>query len=302
MTERYHSNGKLLLSAEYAVLDGALGLAVPTIYGQTLNITSNILHQLHWVSKDHNNAVWFESHFNLKNIKASEVTSKTGEMLKEILNAAQELNPEFLALDAGYTAISKIDFPMNWGLGTSSTLINNIANWAKVDAYELLRRTFGGSGYDIACGQHNSPLLYRLEHELPKVKEIAFDPPFKHQLYFVYLNKKKDSREGISQYRARHSDKALLISQLTEISENMAICTELPRFESLMIRHESLLSEVLGLPKVKTALFPDYPFAIKSLGAWGGDFIMASGHEQTPHYFKSKGYEVVIPYNKMVLS
>ena len=302
MTEKYHSHGKLLLSAEYAVLDGALSLAVPTIYGQSLHITSNRPGQLHWVSKDHKNAIWFESHFDLKNIKSSEVTSKTGEVLKEVLIAAQHLNPKFLTTDKGYSATSEIDFPRSWGLGTSSTLINNIANWAEVDAYELLRRTFGGSGYDIACAKHNSPVLYRLDNEIPRVKEISFNPPFKQKLYFIYLNKKKDSREGISQYREQHTDRELLIKQLTEITEQMASCRALAQFEALMIRHESLLSEVLGLPTVKAALFPDYPFAIKSLGAWGGDFIMATGNDQTPHYFKSKGYEVVIPYEKMVFS
>lgn len=302
MTNRFHSNGKLLLSAEYAILDGALGLAVPTTYGQSLHITSNKTGRLHWMSKDNNDTLWFESHFELNNIKLSRVNSKTGETLKKILLAAQRLNPAFLTGKDGFTAESKVDFPMNWGLGSSSTLINNISNWAEVDPYKLLRETFGGSGYDIACARHNTPLLYQLENDIPRVQEISLDLPFTSKLYFVYLNKKKDSREGIIQYREQHFDKALLINQITEITENMTNCKDLSDFESLMLRHESLLSEVLGLPTVKATLFPDYPFAIKSLGAWGGDFILAAGNEQSPHYFNSKGYEVVIPYEKMVLS
>ena len=301
MTQRFHSNGKLLLSAEYTVLDGALALAVPTSYGQSLIVTPNASEQLHWISKDQNEAVWFESHFDLEFLEISATKSKTGEILKDILTAAQKLNPEFLIGNRGFTATSTIDFPMKWGLGTSSTLINNIANWADVDAYELLSKTFGGSGYDIACARHNSPLLYRLENQIPRVTEISFDPPFKSKLYFIYLNKKQDSREGISQYRGQDFDKALLIRQITEITEKIVQCKGLTDFESLILRHESLLSEILGLPTVKTALFPDYPFAVKSLGAWGGDFILATGDEETPQYFNSKGYEVVIPYEKMVL-
>ncbi len=301
MTQRFHSNGKLLLSAEYAVLDGALALAVPTSYGQSLIVTPNASEQLHWISKDQNEAVWFESHFDLEFLEISATKSKTGEILKDILTAAQKLNPEFLIGNRGFTATSTIDFPMKWGLGTSSTLINNIANWADVDAYELLSKTFGGSGYDIACARHNSPLLYRLENQIPRVTEISFDPPFKSKLYFIYLNKKQDSREGISQYRKQDFDKALLIRQITEITEKIVQCKGLTDFESLILRHESLLSEILGLPTVKTALFPDYPFAVKRMGAWGGDFILATGDEETPQYFNSKGYEVVIPYEKMVL-
>lgn len=300
MTQSFHSNGKLLLSAEYAVLDGALALAVPTSYGQSLSVCPNTSKQLHWISKDHTDNVWFEAHFDLEHPEISIANSKTGEILKNILIAAQKLNPEFLSRMKGYTATSTIEFPMNWGLGTSSTLINNIANWADIDAYELLNNTFGGSGYDIACAQHNSPLLYQLENNVPRVTEVSFDPPFKSKLYFIYLNKKKDSREGISQYREQDFDKTLLIHQITEITEKMVQCKELASFESLMLRHESLLTDVLGMPSVKATLFPDYPFAIKSLGAWGGDFIMATGNEETTHYFNSKGYEVVIPYEKMV--
>ncbi|MBT8183711.1 MAG: GHMP kinase, partial [Eudoraea sp.] len=145
-------------------------------------------------------------------------------------------------------------------------------------------------------------LLYRLDNTIPRVQEISFDPGFKQQIYFVYLNEKKDSREGISQYRERQFDRAELVDQLSEITKNMTNCKELEEFESLMARHELLLSVVLGMPTVKSALFSDYPAAIKSLGAWGGDFVMATGDEDTPVYFRSKGYKVVIPYEKMVLS
>ena len=36
----FYSPGKLLLTGEYVVLDGAKSLAIPTIFGQSLNITS----------------------------------------------------------------------------------------------------------------------------------------------------------------------------------------------------------------------------------------------------------------------
>ena len=46
-----------------------------------------------------------------------------------------------------------MNFDKNWGLGSSSTLINNISSWAKINPYDLLWSISKGSGYDIASGQ-----------------------------------------------------------------------------------------------------------------------------------------------------
>jgi hypothetical protein len=48
-------------------------------------------------------------------------------------------------------------------------------------------------------------------------------------------------------------------------------------------------------------LFPDYSRAIKSLGAWGGDFVLATGNFNEMDYFKQKGFHTIISYHKMVL-
>jgi hypothetical protein len=71
-------------------------------------------------------------------------------------------------------------------------------------------------------------------------------------------------------------------------------------FESLMEKHENLLSDVLQEQPVKQRLFPDYFGMIKSLGAWGGDFVLATGDEKTMAYFKGKEYSTVIPYSRMI--
>jgi hypothetical protein len=52
---------------------------------------------------------------------------------------------------------------------------------------------------------------------------------------------------------------------------------------------------------VKEALFPDFKGVLKSLGAWGGDFILAISKENPKDYFASKGYETIIPYSEMIL-
>ena len=72
-------------------------------------------------------------------------------------------------------------------------------------------------------------------------------------------------------------------------------------FETLMAQHENEISKALGIPPIKTKLFPDYPGAIKSLGAWGGDFILVTGNETSIDYFREKGYDTIIPYTGMIV-
>jgi hypothetical protein len=57
----------------------------------------------------------------------------------------------------------------------------------------------------------------------------------------------------------------------------------------------------LQLTPVKERLFDDYFGAVKSLGAWGGDFVLATGDKTTPAYFKKKGYSTVLTYKEMIL-
>ena len=57
---------------------------------------------------------------------------------------------------------------------------------------------------------------------------------------------------------------------------------------------------ICSMKKSYEKQFPDFQGAIKSLGAWGGDFIMATGNEQTPYYFKNKGFDVVLNYEEII--
>ena len=72
-------------------------------------------------------------------------------------------------------------------------------------------------------------------------------------------------------------------------------------FENLINQHEKIIGNVLKKQPIKERLFSDYFGCIKSLGAWGGDFILATGNIDTPNYFKQKGYETIIKYDDMIL-
>jgi mevalonate kinase len=249
---------------------------------------------------------WFESDYELEDFDpvtkntVSEEALAISVTLKKILLEARKLNPSFLSTSQGYEITTALNFPREWGLGSSSTLINNIAQWAQIDAYVLLWNAFSGSGYDIACAQNNSPIIYQLKNSRPIVHSASFNPTFKSDLYFVYLNQKQNSRDGIAQYRNKEFNAFSAISQINSITQRILTCTRLSQFDKLIKKHESILSEILGTPTVKERLFPDFKGAIKSLGAWGGDFILATGNKTTPDYFKEKGYATVIPYSKMV--
>ncbi|CAL2059035.1 GYDIA family GHMP kinase [Tenacibaculum sp. 190524A05c] len=308
--KRHYSNGKLLLTGEYVVLDGATSLAVPTKYGQDLVIEPIEEPILVWGSFTNEGTCWFEAQFSLPKLRLTSATfnsDKEGssetiaETLQNILQEARKLNPDFLQSEKGFIVKTNLTFPQNWGLGSSSTLINNIASWASVNAFDLLWNAFSGSGYDIACAQNDSAIFYQLENNKPSVIEVYFSPTFTDNLFFVYLNQKQNSREGIKRYREKkqHIDKEIQL--ISEISKNMSTVNNLSDFEQLILEHENVISSIIELPKVKDRLFSDYSGEIKSLGAWGGDFVLATGNNESVDYFNIKGYSTVIPYKEMVL-
>ncbi|MBN4085407.1 GHMP kinase [Flavobacteriaceae bacterium AH-315-B10] len=303
MNKTFYSNGKLLLTGEYLILDGALSLAVPTRFGQSLLVETIDEPKLIWKSIDNNGNVWFEKMFGfdemLNQVQHVDVVSKR---LVQILRAVKQLNPNFLNSEVGYKVTTKLDFQRNWGLGSSSTLINNLAQWANVDAYQLLEQTFGGSGYDLACTQHNVPITYQLENNNRFINEVSFNPNFKDNLFFVHLNKKQNTRDGIAQYNANKNNFSVAISEISDITSNIISCNSLKHFETLISSHEQITSKIIKQKPIKELLFKDYKGAIKSLGAWGGDFILVTGNKSSMDYFKSKGYLTIIPYSEMVLN
>lgn len=308
--EEFYSNGKLLLTGEYFVLDGAKSLAVPTTCGQDLKVKPIEESQLIWKSFTNEGECWLEAIFDLPKLRlfsADFNSLKDGgndtlaESLLHILQEVRVLNPNFLNSEKGFLVETHLTFPKNWGLGTSSTLINNLANWAEVNPYFLLEKTFGGSGYDLACAKHNTPIFYTKVGKLPVVEKVNFNPSFKDQLYFVYLNKKQNSREGIKRYKNLSGNNSFEVQQISQLTDAFVACNNLVDFGKLMKEHEQLVSKKIKLKTVQENYFSDYFGQTKSLGAWGGDFILATGNEDSPNYFRQKGFETVIPYQDLIL-
>ena len=294
---KFYSHGKLLLTAEYAVLDGAKALALPTKLGQSLEVKTIEQPKIKWKSFDHQNNLWFETNLTVTNFNPS-TNTETAQRLAQIFRAIFDLNPKVFA-STGLEFSSHLEFPQNWGLGSSSTLINNLAQWANVDAFALLENTFGGSGYDIACAQNAQPIVYQRQNSTPLIKIVDFDPPFKDQLFFVHRNQKQNSREAIAAYDALKTTRGLDLTELNAITEALLVATTLEEFEVLISKHENLVGALIQHPPLKTTHFADYPGAIKSLGAWGGDFFLAT--RTNTQYFMDNGFNTILAFEEILL-
>ena len=305
----YYAHGKLLLSGEYFVLDGALSLAIPTQQGQslTLEFSANNPSQIHWESYDADGACWFQGFFD-STLLTYQTGSDTeiGQRLETLLHTIRQLNPAFLTNQQNIKVVTRLEFSRHWGLGSSSTLISCLAQWSNTDPYTLLQASFGGSGYDIACAQAEGPIFYQRIQNLPTHQAIDWHPSFSQQLYFVYLGKKQNSRDGIQRYRAltERNDKSQLIETINQLTMNITTATDLVSFEQLLLEHEQLIAKTLNLPRAKNLYFPDFWGEIKSLGAWGGDFVLATSARsalETRAYFNEKGFWDVYGFDDMVV-
>ncbi len=303
-----HSNGKLLLSGEYFVLDGALALAVPTQLGQNLRVETSAhdTPAVYWKSYDHEHDRWFEGIFGHQNFEIKACTiPQVADTLSGILRAVFAQNPTFMNPELAYHCSTYLEFPRYWGLGSSSTLIHGISTFGRVDPFRVLAESMGGSGYDIACAACDEPILYRRDGQTQVYESVDFRPDFCSQLYFVYLGKKQNSRDGIRHYKEKISLNPSFIDEVSALTIAMTKSTQLIDFEIIINEHETLLSSLLQLPKVKNLYFWDYWGSVKSLGAWGGDFVLLSSNRsatETMAYCKSKGFDTVLSYEEMVLN
>jgi len=303
--DEFYSNGKLLLTSEYVVLDGIECLALPTKFGQSLSVKKNQSDEFNWLSYDNKNHIWFKEKYTINNRNSLSYHGKKNEIsdtLLKIFNSIIKLNKLIFNDNIGYDFISKLSFSKNWGLGSSSTLVNNLANWAKVDPYELLKLTFGGSGYDIACANYNKPIQFSNLNNKISVNEINFNPVFKENIFFIYLGEKQNTRDGIEKYRSKKNDLSDEIKkEFININQSLVKTNDIKEFEKYLTRHEFLISTLIGLMPVKEKLFKDYKKGIvKSLGAWGGDFVLVTGTKTDMQYFTKKGYKIIFKYSQLI--
>lgn len=301
--ESYYAHGKLLLTAEYLILDGAQGIGLPASMGQLLEVESKSgKGNIEWTAIDYDESTWFSTKLNVQYLNEGDKSpeGRLSSLLFLIKQHSDKLNPE-----CDYQFTTRLEFNRKFGLGSSSTLLYNLAQWSGLDPFALSEATFGGSGYDIACAGASGPILYQRTKKGKLIKPIPFDPPFKDCLFFAYSGRKQNSREGIANYRSLSGKgKKAAIDQASKISQELLKIEDLETFEDLLFAHEQLIGDVLGQPTILESEFAEFPGLVKSLGAWGGDFLLFThrdGKASLEDYLAKRKIGPVFGYDELIL-
>ncbi|MCO5265696.1 MAG: GYDIA family GHMP kinase [Lentimicrobium sp.] len=302
---RFRANGKVLISGEYLVLIGASALAVPLQSGQTLECSVGTKPGiLHWSAFDLS-GLWFEGHFNISDFSFENCTDRdVAQRLQLLLTEVRALNPDFLRDELSLRVNTRLEFDRHWGFGSSSTLISLVSQWAGIDAMQLHRKVSGGSGYDVACANASSPLLFQIQKGEIRIRPVRFATAFSQHLYLVYLGQKQNSEIEVAAFKGRIHNFTSQVEQISGISDQMASAERVEVIIELMNQHESIMEAVLEKTAVKKRLFSDFQGAVKSLGAWGGDFVLVASVQNETYvrnYFTEKGLDVIFSYNQIAL-
>lgn len=292
----YFASGKLLLFGEYLVLKGSKSLSIPLRYGQKMTIQNSANENLNWISRV-NEKTWFSAVFskNLEVLHSSNV--ENAEIIKKLLRIIKRERPALFS--TGLHIEINGDFPLNWGFGSSSTLISLVAQWSEIDPYFLLKKSFGGSGYDVACATAKSPIIFQKKEN--EITPVILSSEITSQLLFIYSGEKQNTRNEINRFKrlnVRIEDACLM----DEIILSVVNANQIDEFEKCIVESETLLSGILNLPTIKNDKFKDYPYTMKSLGAWGGDFFMATFRhkEAAGNYFSNLGFPIQFTYSQLI--
>ncbi len=293
-----YGHGKLLITGEYAIMKGAKGLAVPVRFKQHLRVKPLAEPLIRWTSRHPDKSLWMQAEYDLNLKMLSGTPSNDAGLIRNILLALKKLNPDLFR--RGHVLETHTEFSRDWGMGTSSSLIAVLSKWAQVNPFELLDQTFGGSGFDVAVSLGGKQMLFWREGHRRKWEFVRWRPPFGKNIFFVHLNRKQDTARVVKKFATRPVPDQT-IARITRLSEEMLETKQIGRFQELMLEHEHLVGKLIGQRPVGKRLFADFDGTVKSLGAWGGDMVMAVGGNDSEQYFRSRGYEIIFPFSKLMI-
>jgi len=272
----YHANGKLLITGEYLILKGAKSLAIPTKFGQSLHYDKTKNDSLLvWDSLDNNNKTWFNATFDLNKSEIINTSNdQKAEFLLKILVKAQHLGNESKVKSG--EIVTNLNFERNWGLGTSSTLIWNISKLYEINPMKLHFSVSNGSGYDVACAGSDLPITYTLKnHNQAQFNTMKWNPDFKNEILFVFLNKKQNSQTEVDKF-----NKAFIGSQdinyASKLTDAIIKCHDLNDFETLIDNHEKLIGKCLNQTPIKEKIFNDLAIWFVCEFCFAHDMIISS--------------------------
>ena len=268
----FRANGKLLISGEYLVLAGAKALALPLKFGQQIHIKEISDQVIRWTSSQPE-GIWFSCELDPFEFNVLTSENPVSSKLSALVKATQQLTPSFHNSRTGLTVNVEANYPVKWGLGSSSTLISLIAQWAGINPFTLFRTVSEGSGYDIACADHSKMIFYQLNGNEPEITETKPGPALSEFSYFVSLGNKQDTRKEVNSFLKNNRISPGDIDMISHLSVQICNARNYDDLVLFVREHESILERILGR-KLLNERFKEFPGTVKSLGAWGGDFAM----------------------------
>lgn len=293
------ANGKFLITGEYVVLRGAEALALPLRMGQRILMVPNPSEAVYWEGFAPGGK-WLETAFHADSLEIlAGADAEKSERLVNIIREIRKQAPDFLK--GGTWVRTDLDFEPTFGMGSSSTLLALLCDAAGADAYPVLKHTFGGSGYDLACAFAEKPLLYTLRNDVAESRTVSFPAAIAKHVLFVYSGNKMVSSGEVKKFSSLSIPDAV-IESFSALSHALLRTEDVPEFADIVTEHEQKMGELLGREPIQTR-FPDFPGTLKSMGAWGGDFFMALCPDpaEARRYFAAKGFDPVFGYDEIVL-
>ncbi len=294
----FHANGKLLITGEYLVLVGAMALALPLRFGQKLHVTKTEQRIIDWESSTPAGQ-WFTGKFDADTFQAISVDKvNIADELIRVLSAARKLNPDFLKGESGCRITTLANYPIEWGLGSSSSLCHLIAGWACVNALDLHSLISNGSGYDVACAGQSDMIYFQLNDGKPEITPAYAGKALYENTYFVYLGNKQDTEREVVTFLENSNYSINDVEKVSRLSSLICHAGSYDELFGLVEEHESILCRILKREPIARR-FPSFPGTAKSLGAWGGDFAMfVSGNEpdEVINILHRQGFSEVFKY------
>ncbi len=297
----FHANGKLLISGEYLVLSGAKALAMPVRFGQHLVVEETNRKTIDWESYAPG-GMWFHASFDPRSLDFITTNNPyVAAELKNILIAVRIINTGFMLGTSGVKVEITANYPLEWGLGSSSTLCALIAAWAGVEPFALFQMISQGSGYDIACAIRSQLLFYHLIDGEPVVSSAVSGNALRENTWFAYLGKKQNTAKEVKAFRKKSNYAENDLEEVSRLSDSICQATSANELIRLIKAHEHLLSSILKRKPIAGS-FPSFPGAVKSLGAWGGDFAMfVSGMDPDDGliHLRKLGFSTIFTYSDL---
>lgn len=317
--QSYYAPGKILLVGEYAVTKGFEGLAVPVKTGQWMDVwefnsPGNAEDRLIFNALDLHGSTWFSESFDIEFLKrnsanyadAPSTNASTDSEDSHLLKVLTLVSPNFWKPGKSYRFETRLEFDRNSGLGSSSTFIELVCRYFKLDPFQVQDKVFGGSGYDVAIAAVQKPLIFwRTESDI-HFRQWSLNPELTKDWKVVFLGNKVNSRTSTSQVNDMLDDLAKdenYQMQIQKIIEIVRDAKELMAVETGIEMYQMFLSQLLGLvtPYTFFGVKPLPRGVCKWLGAWGGDMLLVNSVVWDAYYSLWNGCEVK-NWNDLVIS